>query len=158
MLLHELIFVIATLTWQKSLAITISKILDKLPYAPDGSIVVDAHFKTSLHDAVELYTASRQEALNTLYKSKMLSKSRSPDVEAYFEEVAASCGYFSFSLLDFASEMKVLLELLDDLKLEVEERPAGRTWKWLRIWEHAPHARQAGKDLGTLHLEVMNSY
>lgn len=56
------------------------------------------------------------------------------ELEADFEEVAASCGYFSFSLLDFANEMKVYLEILDNLKLEVEERPGGRTWKWLMFW------------------------
>ena len=34
------------------------------------------------------------------------------ETEADFEEVAASCGYFSFSLLDFACEMQVYLEVL----------------------------------------------
>lgn len=56
------------------------------------------------------------------------------DLEADFEEVAASCGYFSFSLLDFANEMKEYLVILDDLKLEVEERPSGRSWNWLKFW------------------------
>lgn len=55
-------------------------------------------------------------------------------MQADFEEVAASCGYFSFSLLDFANEMREYLEILDDLKLEVEERPDGKTWSWLKVW------------------------
>lgn len=63
------------------------------------------------------------------------------DLEADFEEVAASCGYFSFSLLDFANEMKEYLEILDDLKLEVEERPGGRSWNWLKVWRRFENPR-----------------
>ncbi len=110
------------------------KLLDELPYAPDGSIAVNAHFRTSLDDAIELYTSSREEALSQLYKTKELTKPRPAEMEADFEEVAASCGYFSFSLLDFANEMRVYLEILDDLKLEVEDRPDGKTWNWLKVW------------------------
>ena len=119
---------------EKSLAITLRKILDELPYTPDGQIAVDAQLRTSLEDAVELYTSSRQEALTLLYKNKEFAKAGSVQVQADFEEVAASCGYFSFSLLDLANETKKYLEILDDLKLEVEDRPYGRSWKWLKFW------------------------
>ena len=70
------------------------------------------------------------------------------EVEADFEEVAASCGYFSFSLLDFAHEMKVYLEILDDLKLEVEERPSGRTWNWLKFWRSFHFSKSKSEDPG----------
>ena len=119
---------------QKSLAVTLRKLLDELPYAPDGTLAVNTHFRTSLDDAIELYTDSREEALSQLYKTKELTQPRPVEMEADFEEVAASCGYFSFSLLDFAHEMRAYLEILDDLKLEVEERPDGRTWNWLKLW------------------------
>ena len=39
-----------------------------------------------------------------------------------------------FSLLDFANETRAYLDILDDLKLEIEERPDGKTWGWLKIW------------------------
>ena len=119
------------------------KILDELPFAPDGQIAVDAHFKSSLADAIKLYTASRREALQLLYKNKELTKAKPMETQADFEEVAASCGYFSFSLLDFACEMQVYLDILDDLKLEVDERPRGRTWNWLKFWRrlHKPEQR-----------------
>lgn len=108
--------------------------MDELPFNADGQIAVDAHFTSSLTDAVKLYTASRQEALHLLYKNKELTTARPLETQADFEEVAASCGYFSFSLQDLASEMQTYLEILDALKLEVEERPSGRTWHWLKIW------------------------
>ena len=120
---------------------TLRKLLDELPYAPDGSIAVNAHFRTSLNDAIELYTDSRQQALGQLYKTKELTKPRSVETEADFEEVAASCGYFSFSLLDFANEMRAYIEILDDLKLEVEERPDGKTWDWLKVWRRISHSK-----------------
>lgn len=125
----------------KSLAITLRKILDELPYTPGGQIAVDAQFRTSLEDAVELYTWSRQKALNLLYKNKEFTKAGSVQVQADFEEVAASCGYFSFSLLDLANETKKYLEILDDLKLEVEERPYGRSWNWLNFWGKILHSK-----------------
>lgn len=90
---------------------------------------------------MDLYTRSREEALGLLYKNKEFTRPRSADVEADFEEVAASCGYFSFSLQDFANEMKDYLDILDDLKLEKEERPAGRTWNWLKFWRRSSYKR-----------------
>lgn len=87
-----------------------------------------------MDDAIELYTHSREEALSQLYKTKELTQPRPAEMEADFEEVAASCGYFSFSLLDFANEMRAFLVILDDLKLEIEERPDGKTWNWLKVW------------------------
>jgi len=51
---------------------------------------------------------------------------------ADFEEVAASCGYFSYSLLDFAEEMKTFLDILDELKMSGED--SRRSWKWLMFW------------------------
>ena len=130
---------------------TLQKLLDELPFSPDGRFVVDAHFRHSLNEAVELYTHSREDALGSLYKKQELTKDRSTEVEADFEEVAASCGYFSYSLLDFANEMKAYLEILDDLKLEVEERPDGRSWKWLKFWRrfHKQKSKQVSDDPGT---------
>jgi len=75
--------------------------------------------------------------LGLLYRNKELTKADSCELAADYEEVAASCGYFSFSLLDFATDMKAYLEILDDLKLEVEERPDGRTWRWLNFWRRS---------------------
>ena len=120
--------------------------MDELPYAPNGNLAVNAHFRTSLDDAIELYRNSREEALGQLYKMKELTQSSPVAMEADFEEVAASCGYFSFSLLDFANEMRTYLEILDDLKLEIEERPDGKTWNWLKVWRRICASRRNQDD------------
>lgn len=121
---------------QKSLAVTLKQILDELPYAPapDYTIAVHPHFKSSLAEAIELYSGARKKSLALLYKSKDLNKTRPMEMEADFEEVAASCGYFSFSLQDFADELTAYLDILDELKIEIDDRPKGRTWKWLMFW------------------------
>ncbi|KAI9707512.1 MAG: hypothetical protein M1836_000473 [Candelina mexicana] len=107
----------------KSLAYTLKQILNELPYgpAPDYRIAYNSNFRHSLFQAIELYTNARKEALRLLYQRKDFSKVKPRDVEADFEEVAASCGHFSFSLQDVAEEIKVLLDILDDRKLEVDQ-------------------------------------
>lgn len=129
----------------KSLAYTLTMILEELPFSkgPELEIVVNKNFRASLADALKLYSEARAYALDELYKNKELAKERIESVEADFEEVAASCGHFSFSLQEFAQEMQVYLEALEDLKAEVE-RPNRRTWKWLKFWKKMPIRRIIG--------------
>lgn len=112
------------------------QILDELPYGQGGSrcITVNARFRSSLAEASKLYTNAREDALAFLYRNKDLNKARPVELEADFEEVAASCGHFSFSLKDFAKDMEEYLNILEELKIEMDERPNGRTWEWLKFW------------------------
>ena len=123
----------------KSLAFTMKLILDELPYgpAPDFWITSNPQFRTSLIEAIDLYKSARKESLTLLYKTKDLSASRPMEIEADFEEVAASCGYFSFSLQNCAEELVKYLDILEELKEELE-RPfwSRRSWKWLKFWKH----------------------
>ncbi|KAF4636320.1 hypothetical protein G7Y89_g1758 [Cudoniella acicularis] len=115
----------------KSLAYTLSQILEELPFGegPEYPITINEHFQTSLTEAF----SARSDALKELYKSKELDRDRSESVEADFEEVAASCGHFSFSLQAFAEEMQTYLSILEELKEETENRKQ-RSWNWIRIW------------------------
>ncbi|MCJ1309391.1 hypothetical protein MMC25_003050 [Agyrium rufum] len=120
----------------KSLAYTLRHILNDLPFgsAPDFEIAVNPQFRSSLEEALELYRHARTEALKLLYRQKDFAKDRPLAVEADFEEVAASCGHFSFSLQDFAEEMQTYLIVLDDLKVETRVAYPRRTWTWLKFW------------------------
>ncbi|MCJ1331064.1 hypothetical protein MMC10_007751 [Thelotrema lepadinum] len=121
----------------KSLAFTLKQILDELPYGDDTNfrIAVNPHFRSSLVSAIDLYSNARSGALKLLYRGKALSTSRPAELEADFEEVAASCGYFSFSLQDFGEEMKTYLDILDELKEEMEKPASKRvSWNWLKLW------------------------
>ena len=131
--------------------------MDELPgeVFPHGA-AVNVQFRSSLNEAVNLYTSSREDALSTLYRSKDLDKIGPIELQADLEEVAASCGHFSFSLKNFAKEMDAYLAILDDLKHEIDERPKGRTWGWLHFWHknHGKPNQEPTSDPGNLFLSV----
>ena len=79
------------------------------------------------------------------------------ELEADFEEVAASCGHFSFSLQDFAEEMRTYLDILDELKREPEDGDRKRTWTWLKFWRKKQDARSEGKKEDLEHENLINS-
>ncbi|KAL2262413.1 hypothetical protein VTK26DRAFT_1407 [Humicola hyalothermophila] len=118
----------------KSLAYTLSEILRDPAFgaAPDFEITVNDHFRQSLADALALFNDARAHALQELYKTLELDRTRSESVQADFEEVAAACGHFSFSLQTFGEEMRKYLDVLDDLKfVDMHKR---RSWYWLMWW------------------------
>ncbi|KAL8975334.1 MAG: hypothetical protein Q9197_000459 [Variospora fuerteventurae] len=112
---------------------------DDLPFGegPEYRVTLNPKYRLSLEEALKLYNRSREDALSRVYRYNKINEERSVDVEAHFEEIAASCGVFSYALQDFAVEMKYYLDILDDLKLESEERPKGRTWDWLKVWRRS---------------------
>ncbi|EGE03396.1 hypothetical protein TEQG_02432 [Trichophyton equinum CBS 127.97] len=134
-----------------SLAYTLKEILGELPYgpAPDYKVTVNNKFRTSLERALDLYRHARNDALNIVYSQKdlILAKGKPLGVEADLEEVAASCGHFSFSLLEFGEQLKEFLTILDQLQLEADERPNGRTWRWIMPWTSD---REQDENIGSL--------
>ena len=131
----------------KSLTYTLREILDELPFSsgPDSHVAFNSHFSSSLDEATELYSKARCEALKLIYRSKDLQKTRSAEIEADYEEVAASCGHFSFSLLDFAGEMKIYLGILEELAAEIDRTPRRRSWRWLHFWHREPNKDNQAK-------------
>lgn len=119
----------------KSLVHTMSEILNEPPFdAPGTPVTVQEQFKESLTGAISLFNDARAKALEELYKTIEMDRARPETLQADFEEVAAACGHFSFSLLSFADEMHSYLEALDDLKFITDLNK--RTWNWLRVWEY----------------------
>ena len=142
----------------KSLAYTLRQILDELPYAatPNLDININTHLNSSLDAALSLYQDARENAIQALYRQKGLYKAQSVEVEADYEEVAASCGQFSFSLQDLANEMKSYLEILEDLKLALENSHKKRTWRWLRFWQRwSPSTRGVSRKSGDPEFESL---
>lgn len=133
----------------KSLAYTLSEILHDLPYGPgpnhqrainisaesvsNHQLAIDDS-RNSLTEALKLYSEARANALRELYKTKDLDRERPKSLEADFEEVAASCGHFSFNLQDVGMEMQNYLTILEELKEELE-RSNRRSWKWAQFWK-----------------------
>ncbi|KAI4114196.1 MAG: hypothetical protein LQ345_004986 [Seirophora villosa] len=140
----------------KSLAYTLKTTLDDLPFSagPEYEITLNPKYRSSLEEAVKLYNHSREDALSKVYDYNKVNQERSVEVEADFEEIAASCGVFSYALQDFAVEMKSYLYVLDGLKLEIEERPKGRTWDWLKVWRRKRKAETDFEPLNSLDEEA----
>ena len=112
-------------------------------------MTINEHFRHSLVDAKALFSSAKREALDVVYKTKIPTKTGSAAIAADFEEVAASCGYFSSSLEDFAEDMVIFLDVLEELKINVNCYPRRRTWKWLRFWQRGrKHKRSDGDESG----------
>ena len=120
----------------RSLAFTLKEILDDCPFdASNGyAAATNPKFKSSLDRALDMYKDSRRNALLVVYGQKDMDRSRPLPVQADWEDAAACCGHFSFSLVEVAESIKEYLLILDELQLEVDEQPAGRTWRWLKFW------------------------
>lgn len=121
---------------QRSLAFTLKEIFNEIPFgpAPKYKVSVDSRLRTGLDRALDLYRESRQKTLKALYQQTDAMKLKTHEAEADLEEVSASCGHYSFSLLEFGEQLHELLTILDELQLESEERPEGRSWNWLKFW------------------------
>jgi Fusaric acid resistance protein-like len=126
---------------QKSLVFTLKGVLHELPFgpAPAYEIMFHENFKTSLMDAKTLFISARHRALDSVYNNRLWSRKRSPDVDASYEEVAASCGHFCSCLEDLAEDTIAYLEILEELKDCSDYQ--SRSWDWLRFkWKRAPSA------------------
>ncbi|KKF96166.1 putative protein C26F1.08c [Ceratocystis platani] len=123
----------------KSLAFTLSEILKEPPFR-DTPTLHDANlqesFKNSLRDALALYNNARGQALRELYLSIQMAGKRSEKIQADIEEVAASCGHFSFSLQAVADEIGAYLDTVDDIKFHNQQ--GSRSWSWLMFWRYLP--------------------
>ncbi|KIV85073.1 hypothetical protein PV11_00808 [Exophiala sideris] len=120
----------------RSLAFTLKEILEHEPFesSQNYAVVTNPKFKLSLDRALDLYKDSRQKSIAVLYGRKDMDRSRPFTVQADWEDAAACCGHFSFSLVQVAEAIKEYLVILDELQLEVNELPVGRTWHWLKFW------------------------
>ena len=125
---------------QKSLVYTLKIMLDNLPAEPSSDrnnpIAVNPRFRESLVKAIELYSEARAEALDALYKNLKVitgSRDRREEWAADVEEVAGCCGYFSYCLQEFAQEMIVFLNILEQMEA-YQEWPT-RSWSWLKFWK-----------------------
>jgi hypothetical protein len=76
--------------------------------------------------------------LAAVYQSRQIDQNKGTTEIAGFEEVAASCGHFSSSLLDFAENCLDYLDILDDLELQYEQH-GRRSWNWLKFWRWSWH-------------------
>jgi hypothetical protein len=119
----------------KSLVHTLSEILRDPPWgAPGAPITLNDNFKHSVANALSLFNQQRGKALEELYRTIELERLRPENIQADYEEVAAACGHFSFSLLSLGDEMQKYLDSLDELRYTTEQNK--RSWNFLKFWRY----------------------
>ncbi|KAG6031839.1 hypothetical protein E4U41_007412 [Claviceps citrina] len=121
----------------KSLAYTLSEILRESPFGDDpvSEVRVNDQLRESLRDALNLFNHAKSNALQELYRTIELGRSRSMAMQADIEEVAAACGHFSFSLRAVAEEMDAYLDVLEELQHVTDTY--SRSWEWLKLWKRS---------------------
>lgn len=128
----------------KSLAYTLSEILQAVPFGEDDlnrEVRCNEQLRESLREALNLYNETRGHSLRELYKTIEMGRARSEKIQADIEEVAAACGHFSFSLQAVAEEMDTYLDALEDLYHCTEHHR--RSWSWLKIWKFWPKSSKS---------------
>lgn len=142
----------------ESLTRVLSQILQEPPFggAPDYEVTESEDFRQQLTDALSWFNVARKDALQELYSLIEMGKSkyRSGRAQADFEEVAAACGHFSFSLQIFGEEMQKYLDVLDDLKYVSDH--SKRSWRWLLWWRNSTVSTY-GRGMSTLPFETPES-
>lgn len=116
----------------KSLTYCLSNTFNELPVRLDGN-ASPAQYKKSLLEALNLYRSARTKALESIYSRKELSKPRDFERTADWEEVGASCKFFSYTLQHFADETVELLSILEEIDQE-KRHPGPRSWSWTYSW------------------------
>ncbi|OAA37210.1 60S ribosomal protein L19 [Metarhizium rileyi] len=122
----------------KSLAYTLSETLRVSPFGDDPvtEVKINDRLRESLRDALNLFNRAKSNALQELYRTIEMERSRSEAIQADIEEVAAACGHFSFSLQAVADEMDLYLDVLEELEHVTASHI--RSWEWLKFWKRTP--------------------
>ncbi|KAK8879089.1 ribosomal protein L19 [Apiospora arundinis] len=129
----------------KSLVHTLAEILREPPFGPPGSpICINENFKHSVQDALMLFNSHRAKALEEIYRNIEMERARPENVQADYEEVAAACGHFSFSLLSLGDEIEKYLDALEDLKFATDTHR--RSWNFLKLWRYINFRRSKSAD------------
>ncbi|CAI7601380.1 unnamed protein product [Penicillium pancosmium] len=117
-----------------SLAVALKETFEEASFgsAPDRRLSISEGAISRINEAIDSYEESRHTAFHSLRRDWQMISPAQVD-KASLEEIFANCEYFSVGLLKLSEQLRSLLLVLADLQLEVDERPAGKSWSWLRL-------------------------
>ncbi|KAJ5756152.1 hypothetical protein N7533_005695 [Penicillium manginii] len=117
-----------------SLAVALKETFEEASFgpAPDRRLSVREEVISRINEAIDLYGESQRAAFHSLRRDWQMISPTQVD-KASLEEILANCEYFSVGLLKLSEQLRSLLLVLEDLQLEVDKRPAGKSWSWLRF-------------------------
>lgn len=118
----------------EALAESLVKVLCEPPFgeAPNYTVTVNDELRWQLTNHLASFNLARADALEQLYQLIEQNKEISRSAQAKFEEIAAACGHFSFSLQSLGEEMQKYLDVIEDLRDATQLKQ--RSWSWLLWW------------------------
>lgn len=95
---------------------TLRQMMDNLPFddSPRHRVSLHKQYRNSLQLALDLFSATREDALAKMYSQESFRAARDFDDAVAEEAVAASCGNFSFVLEDFGEELRTFVDALSE--------------------------------------------
>jgi hypothetical protein len=118
----------------KSFVFTMKEILNDNLY--DEKYIIKnivRQYSKSLSIAKGLFEKYQKRAIDNLYKQDIVVQSWGQDDKINQEEVAATCGNFSFSITQISTELEIFLSIMNSL-LEYNEDPT-KSINFLKIWK-----------------------
>ncbi|KAJ5565506.1 hypothetical protein N7513_001748 [Penicillium frequentans] len=117
--------------------------------SPDCRISVNGGARLRIDEAVTIYREARLSTLCLLSRKKEMISSTQEN-KAGLEGVFASCDYFSVSLLKLSEQLQQFLSVLEELQVEVDGRPNGKSWAWVcTSWWRADHQSPSSSHYST---------
>ncbi|KAG6072501.1 hypothetical protein E4U16_005296 [Claviceps sp. LM84 group G4] len=92
----------------------------------------DQGFRQILAGKLNIFILARVDALQHVYDLVAQRGSSHDGGHVALEQIAASCGHFSFSLQSFGQEMTKYLDKLEGLQRATDD--SERSWEWLLWW------------------------
>jgi hypothetical protein len=100
--------------------------------APDYRFSISEGVMSRIDEAIDLYRETRLTVFHSLRRDWLMI-CPAQLYKASLEEIFAGCEYFSVGLLELSEQLRKLLLVLEELQVEIDERPTGKSWKWLRL-------------------------
>ncbi|KAG6182942.1 hypothetical protein E4U48_002047 [Claviceps purpurea] len=99
---------------------------------PDHESRFDQGCRQILAGKLNVFILARVAALQHVYDLVAQRDSSHDGDHVALEQIAASCGHFSFSLQSFGQEMAKYLDMLEGLQRATDD--SERSWEWLLWW------------------------
>ncbi|GME66985.1 unnamed protein product [[Candida] boidinii] len=123
----------------KSFSFTMTEILKRIPFNNNKEFkIYDEVFQynKSLKLALNLFNQNHEKAIGVLYEQDLFKREADLDTKIDQEEVAASCGNFSYMLSDVCKEVESYLDILEEYH-HLQKHPSEyKSFEFLKFWKY----------------------
>ncbi|ODV88299.1 hypothetical protein CANARDRAFT_216679 [[Candida] arabinofermentans NRRL YB-2248] len=141
----------------KSFSFTVRQILASIAFDEKHNVVsLVPQFTESLKAARELFDTRQSKAIKNLYDQELFKQQTDFDTKLHQEEVTASCGNFTYLLLEFSRELMDNLAILNELSKASSHK---RTFGFLKFWDRKKRKNPESTFNGMLeHFQIQQDF